>query len=346
MKLALDATYSLGRNLSGVGVYSREILEGAAAAHPDARLLFCYRPHRLLRSFDHPLPPNCRRRLLYEPVVPRADLFHGLNQRLPQARLRRSVATFHDLFVISGDYSAPDFRKRFEAQARDAAKRADLVIAVSAFTARQVEQLLAVEPARLRVIHHGVRLPDHEPPDTAGRERIVLHAGAIQKRKNITRLVKAFEGLGPEWRLVLAGSTGFGAAEIMSGIEASPVRSRITLLGYVPGTELSLWYERAAIFAFPSLDEGFGMPVLEAMAHGVPVLTSNRSALPEAAGAAALLVDPENTDAIAASLRELAGNEELRKDLAKAGRHHAAAFTWQDAVSKTWSVYSELLSRS
>jgi glycosyltransferase involved in cell wall biosynthesis len=328
-----------------VGVYSRKILEGAAAAHPEARLLFCYRPHRFLRSFGVSLPANCSRRLLHEPIVPTsAGLFHGLNQRLPHARLRRAVATFHDLFVITGDYSSPDFRKRFEEQARDAAARADLVIAVSEFTARQVQQCFGVDAGRLRVIHHGVVPPGSEPPDVSVRERIVLHVGAVQKRKNVARLVKAFERLSPEWRLVLAGSLGYGASEIVSVIEASPARPRIDLLGYVPEAELTRWYERAAIFAFPSLDEGFGMPVLEAMARNVPVLTSSRSALPEVTSDAALLVDPEDTERLAANLKELSENEELRKELASRGRRRAASFTWQAAVSKTWSVYSELLS--
>jgi glycosyltransferase involved in cell wall biosynthesis len=345
MKIALDATYSSGSNLSGVGVYSREILSGIAEAHPEARLLFCYRPRRLLTSFHESLGPNCRRRLLQEPCVPRSvDLFHGLNQRLPRTRLRRAVATFHDLFVITGEYSSPEFRKRFQEQARDAADRADLIIAVSEFTARQVESCLGVEPERLRVVHHGVRSPSHEPPNAEARERVVLHVGAIQKRKNVARLVHAFERLDADWRLVLAGSMGFGASEISAAIDASPARSRIQVLGYVSGPALTSLYDRCAIFAFPSLDEGFGMPVLEAMVHNLPVLTSNHSGLREVAGDAALLVDPEDTDAITEGLKNLAGNQELRQELAVRGKSRAASFTWKAAVSKTWSVYSELLS--
>ena len=345
MKLALDATYSLDRNPSGVAVYSREILHGTAAAHPEARFLFCYRPHRFLRSFHSPLPPNCSRRLLHEPLVPRsADLFHGLNQRLPDAALRRTVATFHDLFVITGDYSTPEFRRRFERQAKDAASRADLLIAVSDFTARQVQTCLGIARERLRVIHHGVRLPDPAPPDVNARERIVLHVGAIQKRKNIIRLVRAFEQMSAEWRLVLAGSHGYGSAEILHTIDTSSARDRISVLGYTPEEELRRWYARAAIFAFPSLDEGFGMPVLEAMAWNVPVLTSDRSALTEVSGDAAIAVNPEDVDALAVNLRELGENRELRKELQSRGRRRAANFTWTAAVSKTWAVYSELLS--
>jgi hypothetical protein len=120
----------MGEALSGVGLYSREILLGAAAAHPEAGFDFCYRPHRYFRSWWEALPSNARRRLLAEPWGPRsAGLFHGLNQRLPRFPMRRAVATFHDLFVMTGEYSTPEFRLRFTAQARDAAARADLVIA-------------------------------------------------------------------------------------------------------------------------------------------------------------------------------------------------------------------------
>src|SRR5437868_14671076 len=175
-RIALDATYSIGKHLSGVGVYSREILTGLATAHPEAQFQFCYRLHRLPRSFRERMPPNCHRFPLQEPFLPRrADIFHGLNQRLPAARLRRTVSTFHDLFVLTGEYSTPEFRQRFAEQARRAAAESDRIIAVSEFTARQVEQLLGVERSRIRVVHHGVRIP---PPSRIEREKIILHVGA------------------------------------------------------------------------------------------------------------------------------------------------------------------------
>ncbi len=346
MKIALDATYSLGENLSGVGVYSREILTGLAAAHPEAELLFCYRPHRFFASFSGELPRNCRRRVLQEPLAPwSAQIFHGLNQRLPRVRLRRTVTTFHDLFVLTGEYSSAEFRRRFEQQARDASARSDLIIAVSAFTAGQVEALLGVERSRLRVIPHGVRFPADGENGGVRREQLVLHVGAIQKRKNIGRLVRAFAQLPAGWRLVLAGSYGFGAGEILREADASPRRGDIEITGYVSDRELAALYARASIFAFPSLDEGFGIPVLEAMSWGVPVIASNRSALPEVSGDAALLVDPTDENGLAAALCELAGNEELRWALADRGRTRAAAFTWSAAVARTWSVYVELLGK-
>ena len=341
MSIALDATYSLGDALSGVGLYSHEMLLGLAAAHPEARFDFCYRPHRYLRSWSAKLPGNARRRLLAEPLGPRgAELFHGLNQRLPQIPLRHAITTFHDLFVLTGEYSTPDFRARFAQQARDAAERSAAIIAVSEFTRSQVVSLLGVDPAKVHAIHHGTR-PLAFP--ALPREKIILNVGAIQTRKNIARLVEAFETVDPDWRLVLAGSSGYGAAAILAGIERSPARGRISVLGYVSHGDLAAWYARAQIFAFPSLDEGFGMPVLEAMAAGVPVVTSNRSALPEVAGEAALLIDPENTEALGAALRNLTRNEELRRELVRLGTGRAGRFTWDKAVRETWDVYESAL---
>lgn len=333
MTIGLDATYSLGKNLSGVGVYSREMLFGLSRAHPKEKFRFCYRPHRFFRSFQDALPKNASRRLLRG--APSTDIFHALNQRV-DAKGRRTVSTFHDLFVITGDYSTPEFRARFTAQARDAAERSDLIIAVSNFTASQVEQFLNVERSRIRVVHHGVR----PAPLSSRKENLVLCVGAIQRRKNIARLVKAFEMLPTHWRLALAGAPdGFRAAEELGAVEESPARSRIDVRGYVSSAELDELYGRASIFAFPSLDEGFGMPILDAMAHGVPVITSNCSAMPEVAGDAALFVDPLN---IGDALLRLADDEALRETLIRRGLQRIKQFTWDSAVEKTWAVYDEL----
>ena len=339
--IGLDATYSIGDSLSGVGLYSREILYGLAAAHPEIRLDFWYRSHRYLRARREPVPRNVRRRLLAGPFGPRgAGLFHGLNQRLPAMLPRRSLATFHDLFVMTGEYSTAEFRARFTEQARDAASRADLVITVSAFTRDQVIALLGVEASRVKVVHHGVRQLDLPSLD---REKVILSVGAIQKRKNTARLVEAFETVPGDWRLVLAGSDGYGAAEIRARIAASPAFGRIGVTGYLTPAELASWYARASIFAFPSLDEGFGMPVLEAMAAGVPVVTSARSALPEVVGDAAFLVDPLSSECLAEALERLTQDEELRGDLTRRGHIRAAGFTWEMAVAETWEIYKALL---
>jgi glycosyltransferase involved in cell wall biosynthesis len=336
--IALDATYSFGSNLTGVGVYSREILYGLAAGHPNEEFLFCYRPHRFLPSYREKLPPNAVRRLLID--TPPGDLFHALNQRV-DAKARRTVCTFHDLFVMTGEYSTAEFRARFTDQARRAAERSDVIIAVSHFTAEQVRDLLGVMESQIRVIHHGVRMP--AGMDDSLRENLILTVGAIQKRKNVARIVKAFEQMPAGWRLTIAGSPdGFGAAEELRAVEESPRRAEIDVPGYVSAGELESLYRRAKVFAFPSLDEGFGMPVLDAMAHGIAVITSNVSAMREVARDAAMLVDPLSADEIAAAMKRLVEDDALRMDLVRRGRERAALFTWESAVEKTWRVYDEI----
>ncbi len=345
MKVALDATYSLGPNLSGVGVYSRAILFGLAQAHPDAEYSFCYRPHRFRQSFSETIPRNCRRTILWKSWPRSAGLFHGLNQRIDSPRHRRTVATFHDLFVMTGDYSTPEFRRRFSDQARTAAERSDLIITVSRFTAGQVQELLKVEPSRIRVIPHGAtaRIPQASSR-IRERQQLILFVGALQRRKNIVRLVEAFEATAPGWKLVLAGSLGFGAEEILARIERSPRKADIQTPGYVPDAALEELFQSASVFAFPSLDEGFGMPVLDAMASGVPVLTSNASALREVSGDAALLVDPNDVESIAVGLRRLTRDQTLRDELIRKGLERSKEFKWENAVEQTWNVYGELLS--
>ena len=322
-------------------MYSRQLLHGLAVAHSQASFLYCYRPHRLLRSFRESLPRNGSRRLLWSSWPRRADLFHGLNQRI-DAPHRRTVSTFHDLFVLSGDYSTLDFRSRFAAQARAAAERSDLIIAVSHFTARQLEQLLKIDPERIRVIPHGTQPPPLGQP-TRKREQIILFVGAIQRRKNVVRLVEAFESVASGWKLVLAGSFGFGAEEALHRIERSPRKNDIQVMGYVPEPVLEDLYSRASVFAFPSLDEGFGMPLLDAMARGVPVLTSSVSAMPEVAGDAALLVDPLDIASVSQGLWKLTNDGALREDLIQRGRKRSGEFSWEKAVEETWQVYQELL---
>ena len=300
-----------------------------------------YRSPRYWRTLLSKAPPNVRIRLLSTHKGDRtAPLFHGLNQRLPELRFQKQVATFHDLFVLSGDYSTPEFRERFAAQARSAAAAADLIIAVSAFTASQVEHYLYVPASRIRVIHHGIvarPLPD------IPREKVILCVGAIQRRKNQAALVRAFRAAPHDWTLVLAGSHGYDAEAALREIANSPARDRIKITGYIPDQEIARWYAKASIFAFPSFDEGFGMPVLEAMAAGVPVIAGNRSSLPEVCGDAAILVDPSNDEELAHAVNSLATDDGLRRKMTTNGKIHAAGFRWETAVHATIAVYKELV---
>ena len=336
MRVALDATTSLGENISGVGIYSRELLNGLAASGTGDEWDWFYRSQRYWRALRMPRRPGVTRRLLADSFGNRsAGLFHGLNQRLPKKTVSPADC-YLSRFVCSdgGDYSTPEFRDRFAIQAREAAESADLIVAVSEFTSQQVESLLRVPRARIRVIHHGVvRRPIPELP----REKVVLCVGAIQKRKNQAALIRAFRGMPPDWKLVLAGSEGYEAGEILRDLPAN-----VLVTGYLAENEISRWYARASIFAFPSFDEGFGMPVLEAMAAGIPVIAGNRSALPEVCGDAAILVKPDDSEQIADALLRLKDDSNYSRELVSRGLTRAAGFTWDKSVSRTLQVYREL----
>lgn len=343
MRIALDASYSVSAEPTGIGVYSARLISEVARLNPADRLLLCYRPKQFFQSRIPRSSSSVSRRLLQPPLpVWGADIFHGLNQRADRRPAPRVVTTFHDLFVMTSEYSSAEFRARFAKQAQLAAANSDLIVAVSEFTASQVRDLLHVPSSKIRVVPHGVD-PADAPPDDR-RENIILFVGVLQERKNLIRLVNAFERVPSEWRLVLAGAAnGFGAQRILDAIAGSAARERIEITGYVPAAALRDLYRRAAIFAFPSLDEGFGIPVLEAMAHGVPVLTSNRSALPEVAGGAALLVDPVSGEQIGDELLRLIRDENLRNELRRLGYRRAADFTWQKTTQSTYRVYRELV---
>jgi glycosyltransferase involved in cell wall biosynthesis len=342
VRIALDATYSIDPRPTGIGVYSNALLIGLADRYPRDEFVHCFRPRQFFRAVRNSRR-NVRKRLLYPPVPTfGADVFHALNQRVDKRPAKKVVATFHDLFVMTEDYSSREFRARFTEQARRAAQNSDLLIAVSQFTADQVSSLLGFDRSRIRVIPHGVSPPS--PHLQRKREKLILSVGALQVRKNAIRLVEAFERVPGDWQLLFAGArTGYLAGPILDSIRSSDCSDRIKVMGYAWPAELQTLYSRASIFAFPSLDEGFGIPVLEAMAHGVPVIASKRPALVEVAADAALFVDPQSVDDLEWALERLIYDPELREEYSQRGRERAKLYPWERAITATYQVYRELI---
>lgn len=362
MTIALDATEAAYPAPTGTGVYSRKLIRSLAATRPagiasDLRLALCVRIGPYWRwGRSGTWPAGCSVYPVWEPWLPprRAALFHGLNQRLPRRSYPVSVVTIHDLFPLtSREYSAPSFQKRFTEILQDAVSRADRIIAVSQATREQLLRHTNASDERIRVIHHGV---DPIPAASAEEQRafrkdvlglgeqemFFLNVGAIQVRKNIANIVLAAARL-PECRLVLAGGDGYGAEEIHALIEREGMSGRVIRLGHAAPETLRLLYSTATALVFPSLEEGFGMPVLEAMSCGLPVVTSNCSAMPEVAGEAAVCVDPHDVAEIAAAMRHVAQDASLAAELRRRGRERAAAFSWEKCARETWSVYQEVL---
>ena len=212
-----------------------------------------------------------------------------------------------------------------------------------------------VASEQVRVIPAGVDLPANVlDPEERQREReqlvgagseMVLALGAIQTRKNTLNAVRAVANLPLNYKLVLAGGNGYGSEAVHEFIRSANLESRVTVLGYVDSKRLPVLYEAACLLLFPSLEEGFGLPVLEAMAHGLPVVASCTSSLPEVGGDAALYVDPRDPGDIAKKIRRGIEDADLRARLIERGLARARAFTWRRAAEETLKVYSEVLEK-
>ena len=264
------------------------------------------------------------------------------------------VITIHDLsFIRFPTLFRPANRLYLTVLTRLSAHRARRLIAVSAHTAAETTRLLGVPSERIDVVYHGVDPAFHPlPTDEVAvfrqrrglPERFVLCVGTLEPRKNQTRLVEAFARIHDgQVKLVLVGGKGWLYDELFTRVEALGLSKEIVFPGYVMNDELPLWYNAATILAYPSLYEGFGMPVLEAQACGTPVLTSNVSSLPEAAGDAASMVDPYDVEALAAELDRLLTDKLLRHELRKRGLAHASQFTWPLMAQETADVYRRAL---
>lgn len=260
----------------------------------------------------------------------------------------RSVVTIHDLgYIVEPDCHEPVHRRQLEWTTRWNAKAASGIIAVSEATRRDLIERLGVDPSKIRVIPHGVA-GSYQPAEPATiasvrcrydlSDQYILAVGTIHPRKNLERLIQAFEHVAlehPSLQLVLCGNEGWRASATLDRARRSPFADRIVHIGYVPESDLPALYSGATVTAFVSLYEGFGLPAVESMACGTPVVAANRSALPEVCGDAALLADPFDSIAIAESLKRLLDDDVLRRDLIERGFQRAKQFTWQSCAHET-----------
>jgi alpha-1,3-rhamnosyl/mannosyltransferase len=213
-------------------------------------------------------------------------------------------------------------------------RRADGVIAVSENTRQDAIRLLSIAPDRIRTIHSGISESYFDAVPAERARRYVLYVGTIEPRKNLDTLLDAWallkQSLRDEFDLVIAGPSGWSSDQTLARIEREA-----TYLGYVPEERLPGLTAGATVFVYPSLYEGFGFPVAQAMAAGVPVLTSNNSCLPEITGDAAILIDPRSAAAIASSLTRMLESESLLADLAARGRIRADLFRWEKCATQS-----------
>ncbi len=285
-------------------------------------------------------------------VVGPLDLFHSPDFTLPPTgRRTRTIVTVHDLsFLRLPRCFEPALLDYLNAHVPRAVRRADCVLADSENTRQDVIQLLCVPADRVRTIYCGVEARFRPIDDGAALARVrarynlpahfVLSLGTIQPRKNYAKLIAAFARLQIDGlSLVIVGAKGWLYERIFQTAVDLGLGERVLFPGFVNDVDLPAIYNLADIFAFPSLYEGFGLPPLEAMACGTPVITANNSSLPEVVGDAALLVDASDVTAISAAIETLVDDTPLRRDLIARGLRRAAQFTWRKAARELLETY-------
>jgi glycosyltransferase involved in cell wall biosynthesis len=372
MRVVVDARPALDARKTGVGYYAQHIIRALPSADPGARYTAWYlhargvlRPRRFFGAVD---APNFSERSspfparVFEPLssragVPRLEWFCDFDVLLatnflpPATRSDGVVMMVHDLAFRLFPETAPHmddrWNRRFDRWLREAAG----IIVPSRSAREDLLTLTDVDPGRVEAIHHGVDADAFRPASSAAVEGVrgrlgiggpyLLFVGGIEPRKNLPALVRAFGMVREDASLVLAGGPvrWFPRAvrDLDDAVSRLPpdVRDRVIRPGYISDSDKLALVTGAAAFVYPSRHEGFGMPVLESMACGTPVLTSTESSLPEVAGDAALLVHPDDVDGMASCINELLGDDALRTRLAGMGLARAAAFTWERTARAT-----------
>ncbi|MEQ1744736.1 MAG: glycosyltransferase family 1 protein [Saprospiraceae bacterium] len=369
MRIAVNTRFLLPGKLEGLGWYTHELMRRMVRQHPSDEFIFLFD-----RPFDSAFvyADNVRPQVLFPPArhpvlwyswfewaVPRAldrcraDVFFSPDSFLSLRARTPTVLTVHDLIPLQHPEQVPWWSRDYYCHFFPRyIRRADQVVTVSAFTKKTIlETVPGVPQEKITVIHNGSRegfrpLSVHEKQEVravfSAGQTYFFYTGAIHPRKNIPRLIQAFEtfknATGAPVKLLLAGRFAWKTGEVKSAVEQCRHRADIVFLGYVSEAQLPRLQAAALAAVNVSLSEGFGLPVLEALHCDVPVLCSNTTALPEVAGDAALLVNPESVADIATGLQRLHADARLREDLIEKGRQQRMGFDWDRAAAEMWEL--------
>ncbi len=364
MRIGVDARPLREKETSGIPMYVRNVLAHLATDDRDNEYVLYSN-----RSFDFDLPPHWKKRagaktrygsLWVQAELPfylkkdRIDVFWGTEHVLPVFLSRRVMTVLTVCDLVHALYPQTMNSLNYflnKLLLPSSVRRADAIVTISEATLADLKKYFPPRTDLLRPVHLGVS-DAFSPRDRSGaQERVeavypglppyLLTVGTFEPRKNISALVRAYLKIADHipHHLAIAGQKGWKGDAVREEIERSGKKDRIRLLGYVADELLPDLYAAADLFAFPSLYEGFGLPPLEAMASGVPVLCSNASSLPEVVGDAALLVDPRDTDQIAAGLRRLIDDEAYRNRLVARGLTQAARFRWEKTARQIKEVF-------
>jgi glycosyltransferase involved in cell wall biosynthesis len=364
MKIALDATDGFWPQATGTVVYARELVRHLFRLDLDGELVVLglrtpgvdtsFAPGHALRLLRGP-----RSRAVWTQVrLPlhllgnKYDLLHMPAPKFPAVCPCPSLVTVHDLAMFKfPEWFQPVQRKRLAFYMSQAVRRATHLVADSHSTKRDVIELFGRKDSEVDVVHLGADLATFRPGVEPARRAApyILSVGTLQPRKNYVMLIRAFKRLCERWRepieLVLAGARGWLWEPIEAEARKPPFAERVQLLHYVSDEKLPGLYAGATLFVMPSLYEGFGIPLVEAMASGAPVITSNVSSLPEVVGDAGPLLDPSDIELWAETMRALLADAQRRKQMHERGLARALEFTWQRTAERTLAGYRKLLGK-
>jgi glycosyltransferase involved in cell wall biosynthesis len=375
MRVAIDYTAAIYQS-AGVGRFVRSLVKALAELDRENEYVLVYAdpPRGVKPSFPGapnfvplrvPVPDRVLTILWHRLGLPvpidlitgRVDVFHSPDFVLPPVMRAAKVLTVHDLaFLLHPECADAGLRNYLERTVPRSVARSDFILADSEHTKDDLICLLGVAPEKIEVVPGGVD-PEFSPVEDAGRREemrrtigeghpYILNLGVIEPRKNLVRLIEAFEMLKSRHdlphRLVLAGKKGWLSDDIYRRAERSPLASEILFPGFVSEQDLPLLYAAADLFVFPSLYEGFGLPPLEAMASGVPVVVSRSSSLPEVVGDAALMVRPENAEELSEAMARVLTDDGLRTAMVARGLQQSRRFTWGAAAQRMLAAYRRL----
>jgi glycosyltransferase involved in cell wall biosynthesis len=285
------------------------------------------------------------------------DLLHSLHYTRPLRVSCRSVVTFHDMtFFLYPQLHTLIRRLYFPLAIRSSAKRADAVIAVSESTRQDAIRILNIPPEKITTTQLGTD-PSFKPSlDDLSREKVIekydlpdkfiLYVGLVEPRKNLPVLLNAYKKIvagGTEYQLVIVGRYGWMYEDVIRQIRVSNLENRVHLTGYVDYEDLPIVYNLASLFVYPTIYEGFGLPALEALACGTPVITTNVSSLPEIVDEAGLLIPPDDVQSLYEAMKAVLEDHQLRQKLIRAGPIRAERFTWERTAEQTLQIYRQVL---
>ena len=365
MKIGVDAR-PLSYQLTGIGVYLRHLLDELQKIdHQNDYYLISNGPidydlkNPRWTKFAGRLSRKLVSTLWMQLNVPliavrrNLDLFWGSRHHLPLLLSPgiRTVVTVHDIVnrLYPGTMALPNLLVE-RSLMKLSLKRSDAIIADSRSTAADIKDKLGISVHKIDTIHLGTPVFPREPKSGLEQRNSIpskyfLFVGTLDPRKNFERLFKAFEMLGPINRglhLVIIGGEGWKNKKFLKMVRMHPLKTHLHMTGYLPRDQLASYYENAICLMFPSLYEGFGLPILEAMSCGAPVITSNTSSMPEVAGDAALLVNPYDTSAIADAMNNLVSDKQLRERLISKGFERVNQFSWKKCAEETLRVFNRV----